>query len=243
MLKLSPQEQSDAPGIVDSTTLQPKKKDLEKPPTKLVVKSRGDYPINGFPSTLETIIAVNITLNRFDKRILNLSSLQFLDLSDNCIKTIPEEISSLGLVELKLAGNKIADFPVGLCFGTIVGTLRTLDLSRNNLAHIPFQFHNYKNLIMLRLECNQLQFLPRSFGKLSNLRFFFASSNKLVVLPHSFSSLKLESLDLFGNPFKASGLIKRSNNLSLPTLVEIAGRMVKKYRYVLVFIIVGLQNN
>ena len=169
-------------------------------------------------------------MNRIDKRIFALSHLQSLNLSDNCIKVIPEEINTLGLIELKLAGNRITEFPVGLCFNVLTNTLRTLDLSRNCISRIPFQFQHYKNLVTLRIECNELQLLPRSFGKLGNLRFLFASSNKLLVLPHSFSSLRLESLDLFNNPFKASGLVKRCSNLSLPTLVEIAGRMVKKHR-------------
>ncbi len=227
MLRLSPGEQSATP--IDSLSL-PKKKDLEKPQTKLVVKSREEYPSSGFVSTLETIEAIDINLNRIDKRIITLAHLRSLNLSDNCIKTIPEEIKTLGLVELRLAGNNITEFPIGLCYNVITNSLCTLDLSRNSITHIPFQFQHFKNLVTLRIECNQLQLLPRSFGKLSNLRFLFASSNKLLVLPHSFSCMKLESLDLFDNPFKASGLVRRCSNLSLPTLVEIAGRTVKKHR-------------
>lgn len=205
-------------------------KDLEKPQTKLVVRRRGDYPLSGFPSSLEVFEAVDVSLNRIDKRLLILSHLRYLNLSDNSIKVIPEEISSLGLVELKLAGNQITEYPVGVCYGLLTNTLCTLDLSRNNLSHLPFQFQHYKSLVTLRLDCNKIQLLPRSFGKLSNLRFLFASSNQLAVLPHSFSNLTLESLDLFNNPFKASGLIKRCKDLSLPTLVELAGRTIKKHK-------------
>ena len=229
MLKLSPTEQSDV--SVDSIA-RPTKKDLEKPQKKLIVKSRGDYPMSGFPSSLESIEAVNINLNRIDKRIFNLSCLQSLDLSDNSIKVIPDEIATLRLVELKLGGNKISELPVRMCHGALTNTLRTLDVSRNGLAFLPSQFHHFRNLVTLHLECNELQVLPRTFGKISTLRFLFVSSNKLVVLPHSFSSLKLESLDLFNNSFRASGLVRRCHNLSLPTLVEIAGRAVKKYKYV-----------
>ena len=236
LLRLSPQEQRMTSIAPDP---QPKIKDLEKPQTKLVVKSKGDYPLGGFPSTLEVLEAVDINLNRVDRRILALSNLHLLDLSGNCIKSIPEEIKTLRLAELKLAGNKIAEFPVGACYGTLTDTLRTLDLSRNELTHIPFQFQHFKQLVTLRLDCNQLRLLPRSFGKLTSLRFLFASSNKLAVLPHSFSYLKLESLDLFGNPFKASGLVKRCSNLSLPTLVEISGRVVKKFRYIHYLLFIG----
>ena len=232
LLKMSPQEQKD---VSVESLLPAKMKDLDKPPTKLVVKSRGEYPINGFPSTLETINAVNIGLNRVDKRIINLQNLYSLDLSDNYIKIIPEEMKTLPLVELKLAGNRITEFPVSLCYGALADCLKTLDISRNQLTHLPHTFSLLKSIVQLRIDCNELQVLPRTFGKFQNLRFFSASSNKLAVLPHSFSALTLESLDLFGNPFKAAGLVKKCSNLSLPSLVELAGRAVKKYRYMSIY--------
>ena len=198
----------------------------------MVIKSRGDYPIlKGFPDTLETFQGVGISLNRIDTRLLRLSQLQALDLTNNSIKVIPDAVKDTHLVELKLAGNKLCEIPDVLCEGEICQTLKHLDLARNSLIRLPHKFCNFKSLIHLRLDCNELQVLPRTFGKMTALKFFSASNNKLIVLPPSFTKLTLESLDLFDNPFTASGLVRRCTNLSLPSLQELAGRYIKKNRY------------
>ncbi|CAI8048391.1 Leucine-rich repeat protein 1 [Geodia barretti] len=86
VLKLSPAQQSS----VSLTALPPTKMaDIEKPKTRLVVKSRGEYPLRGFPSSLERFEAVAISLNRVDGRLLQLKHLSHLDLSGNLIKTLP----------------------------------------------------------------------------------------------------------------------------------------------------------
>ena len=209
-------------------------RDLDKPVTRLSIKSRGEYPIEaGFPSSLERLIAPNIVLSRFDRRIFNLSSLQHLDLSGNVIKVIPEELKDLSLIELLLSGNQIKELPAAIGYGAIADSLKVLDLSRNSLTHLPQSFHLFKSLVQLKLDCNGLQVLPRGFGRLQgSLRFLSISSNKLVLLPFSFSRLRLESLDLYGNPFKASGLVRRCKNLNMPGLMELSARVIKKQKCV-----------
>ena len=164
-------------------------------------------------------------------RLLQLSKLQVLDLTNNSIKVIPDAMKDLHLVELKVAGNKLCEIPDVLCEGELCQTLKLLDLARNSLVNLPHRFCNFKCLVQLRLDCNQLQVLPRTFGKMAALKFLSASNNKLVVLPPTFTKLNLESLDLFDNPFSASGLVRRCTNLSLPSLQELAGRYIKKNRY------------
>lgn len=228
ILRLTPQEQGE---VALSPVLPAKMQDIERPKTKLVVKSRAEYPIKGFPESLESLQAVDITLNRVDLRILQLKSLQYLDLSNNAVKFIPEGMKDMRLLELRLAGNRIAEFSEVLCSGDLSESLKLLDLSRNTLTLLPHKFPSFKNLVQLKLDCNELQILPRTFGKLSSLKFFSASNNKLVVLPPTFRKLTLESLDLFGNPFTASGLVRKCSSLSLPSLQELAGRTIKKKRY------------
>lgn len=229
LLKMSPHEQGN---VSLAPLLPPKMKDLDKVPTKLVIKSRSDYPSRGFPSTIETIEACAIGLIRIDRRILSLAHLNYLDLSNNLIKAIPEELHNTSLTELRLAGNKLTELPIGLCVGNLAESLKILDLSRNELPFLPCTFPNLKNIIQLRLDCNKLVVLPRWFGKMKSLKYVSISSNRLAVLPYSFCMLSLESLDLFGNSFKASGLVRRCSNLSLPSLEELCARAVKKYRYV-----------
>ncbi len=231
VLRLTPQEQT---GVELAPLLPTKMQHIEAPKSKLVVKSRGEYPIKGFPSSLERFEAVGVSLNRLDMRLLELKMLQFLDLSNNSIKSLPESLKDASLIELKLSGNKLTEFPDSICIGNLSERLKLLDLARNSLAHLSHKFSNFKSLIQLRLDCNQLQVLPRTFGKMTTLKFLSISNNKLVVLPPSFPNLSLESLDLFGNPFTASGLVRRCSDLSLPTLQELTGRVIKKYRCVYV---------
>ena len=229
VLRLNPREQCEA-----SCLLQPPKKEhVEKPKTKLVVKSRGEYPIRGFPDNLESVQAVGISLNRIDCRILKLKNIKCIDLSNNTIRNFPDCIKDVMLAELKLSGNQISAIPEVICSGEITKSLRLLDLARNQLTCLPHKFSSFKTLVQLRLDCNELQVLPRTFGKMLSLKYFSASNNKLVVLPPSFPKLKLDSLDLFGNPFSASGLVRTCKNLSLPSLKELSGRIIKINRSVL----------
>lgn len=205
---------------------------IEKAKTKLVVKSQRDYPMRGFPAALETVQAVGLALNRIDKRILELKNIQNVDLSNNRIDKIPDGIKDVKLVELKLSGNKLLEFPEAICSGELAKSLKVLDLARNELAYLPHNFPSLKALVQLRLDCNKLQMLPRTFGKMTSLKYFSASNNQLVVLPPSFLGLSLESVDLFANPFSAIGLVRTCKTLSLPSLQEIAGRYIKKNRSV-----------
>ena len=228
---MSPQEQGNASL---APLLPPRMKDLDKVPTKIVVKSRNDYPSRGFSSTIETIEACAIGLIRVDRRMLSLTHLNYLDLSSNLIKSIPEELHNTSLTELRLAGNKITELPVGLFVGNLAESLKILDLSRNELLFLPSTFSNLKSMVQVRLDCNKLVVLPRLFGKLKSLKYASISSNRLAVLPYSFCMLSLESLDLFDNSFKASGLVRRCSELSLPSLEELCARAVKKHRYICV---------
>ena len=134
------------------------------------------------------------------------------------------------LSELRLSGNKLTDLPDPLCAGALGETLKLLDLSRNQLKCLPRRFPQMKGLVHLKLDCNNLKSLPRTFGKMTSLKFFSASSNQLIALPTSFLKLSLDSLDLFGNPFHPSGLVRRCSDLSLPRLMELAGRAVKHHK-------------
>ncbi len=227
VIKLTPQEQKE----VALSPLEPMKlQHLEKPKAKLVVKSRSQYPTRGFPSSLETFEAVSISLNRVDLRLLQLKHLQHLDLSNNSIKSLPEAMKDLKLLELKLAGNKLTEFSEVVCCGELAVSLRLLDLARNSLTRLPNTFSHFRNLVQLKLDCNGLQTLPRTFGRLTALKFLSASNNQVAVLPPTFPKLNLESLDLFGNPFVAPGLVRRCSELSLPSLQELAGRAIKKHK-------------
>ena len=171
-----------------------------------------------------------ISLNRVDGRLLQLKHLSHLDLSGNLIKSLPDAMADTPLSELRLSGNRLEQFPEPLCVGRLGESLKVLDLSRNQLKSLPHKFTHMKSLVHLKLDCNELKVLPRTFGKMVSLKFFSASSNGLLALPSSFLKLSLDSLDLFGNPFHPSGLVRRCSELSLPSLMELTGRAIKKHK-------------
>lgn len=77
------------------------------PVTKLVVTSRGDYPVRGLPKTLKTLVVNGIQRCRFDSQILFLKNLTTLDLRDNAIEDIPPQLGQMPLVLLDMASNRL----------------------------------------------------------------------------------------------------------------------------------------
>ena len=227
LLQSSPKKQREEKLV---SMLPSKINTIESVPTKLVVTVQKNYPVNGFPPTLQRFEAVGISLNRIDKRLAGLQNLTYLDLSNNHISVIPESLQGISLAELKLAGNKIEEYPLALCLGSICTSLQSLDLSRNLLTCLPANFVQLQKLVRLKLDCNKLATLPKCFGKLASLKYFSASSNQITILPHTFRRLQLESIDMFGNPFSGPGLLRRCDNLSLPCLQELAARVIRRDR-------------
>lgn len=77
---------------------------------KVVVKKKSEYPIlQGFPRTTEQLVLSGLDRKSFDRQILTLQNLKFLDLSNNKISFLPKELGALP-------------------------HLQTLDLSHNNLG-------------------------------------------------------------------------------------------------------------
>lgn len=77
------------------------------PVTKLVVTSRGDYPVRGLPKTLKTLIVNGIQRCRLDSQILFLKNLTTLDLRDNAIEDIPQQLGQMPLILLDMASNRL----------------------------------------------------------------------------------------------------------------------------------------
>ena len=220
-------------GNVKLSSLSPiKATDVEKPKTEMTIRRRGDYPLSKpFPSSLRKLAVNNCGLLRVDHRICRLQGLISLNLATNQIKELPSRFVSLSkLTELILSGNKLKEFPTSLCTGALGSSLKSLDLSNNDIKLLPSVFCSLKNLVHLKLDGNGLCMLPPDMGKLVNLHFFSASHNQLRVLPISFVKLRLDSVDVSGNPFLSEEHWKVINNLSVPSLRECAGRVIKNNR-------------
>ena len=85
---------------------------VTKPKEKMVISQKKDYPItskSNFPSSLTELKVNGVNLKKFDSRMLKLSRLVILDLSDNNIAIWPESLSGLvNLKELHMSNNQLA---------------------------------------------------------------------------------------------------------------------------------------
>ncbi|XP_077477600.1 leucine-rich repeat protein 1 [Stigmatopora argus] len=221
-------------GSLPLSTLTPvRARDVQQPKKKLTIVSKKDYPLTStFPYSLEQLQVSYCRLARVDMRMLSLKALRKLDLSNNHIKKLPATIGDLGcLSELVLHSNHLESFSEALCLSTLQQTLQLLDLSQNRLQSLPAQFCQLRELVNLKLDDNKLLSLPFHLGRLNKLRFLSAAHNQLTVLPGDFRKLRLENLDLFGNPFVQSNPLDLSSQLTFPvSLQELASRAVANLR-------------
>ena len=204
---------------------------VDPPKTRMTVNKQKNYPLrNGFPISLETLNVHNCSLTRIDARMLDLRNLKFLDLARNRIKVLPLSMKNLtGLASLNLASNEIVEFPHSLCGVPLSKSLSSIDLSDNRMEKLPYYFGRLSNLVVLKLDRNKLRGLPQTFCQLSGLRQFSAVNNQLPCLPSNSQRLKLDSLDLSGNPFVDEKSVRTiRNSLGVQTMKEICARAVKK---------------
>ena len=210
--------------------------EVEKIKTEMTIVRRGDYPLGKpFPSSLRRLGVHSCGMLRIDTKIIQLKNLISLNLSNNQIKELPPSLNKLtSLAELIVPGNKLKEFPLALCRGTLATTLKFLDLSNNEINLLPLSFCNLHNLVHLKIDRAGLHMLPVNIGDLMHLQYLSACNNQLKVLPVSLANIRLESMDLSGNWFleeKDWGIVSK---LQVPSLMETAGRTVRKSRYVVI---------
>lgn len=132
-----------------------------------------------------------------------LRNLTLLDLSKNCLKSLPDSITHLTkLVELKLSFNQLETIPAGI--GGLT-KLASLTLDNNRITSIPAQIGLIKELVNLDLSDNPIRVLPAEVGKLQFLR-----------------RLKLERCPLVEE-------FVHSPVHSPPTLLELAARVIVRH--------------
>ena len=204
-------------------------KQVSKLREKLMITAKKDYPCitTSFPSTLKLLKIIDINLQCFDKRILTLSHLVVLELTENCISTIPESFESLpNLKELNLSKNKIKILPMKFFHCPTIKSLLLLDLSGNQLEFLPNAISNLSTLKTLNMANNELSKIGLTLGKMSQLKRLELKENKnLKVLPGSIPRLKLEFLSLgpecLSSDGKSEGLKLHDSSHEIPTLLDI----------------------
>ena len=144
-------------------------------------------------------------------------------MTNNKVKTLPEEIGSLEVLRtLDCEKNELEVLPIGI--GSLPH-LVIINLKGNMITHLPDQFCNLSRLKELDLSCNklttfppQIRYLERLNGlylennliehvsaedieTLVNLEYFWVQNNFLKTVPVEMWHLnKLKSVKLFGNP-------------------------------------------
>ena len=98
--------------------------------------------------------------------LLQLSNLKILDLSHNKVVCIPYTRKvSFSLVDLDLSDNCLSSLPLNLS----CPTLTVLNISKNQFSHVPLCICTFKSLTNLDLSGNGIRMFPYEMGMLTKL--------------------------------------------------------------------------
>jgi len=133
----------------------------------------------------------NNSLVTLPPTLFKMRCLTLLDLSNNSIRSLPEEMGTQlkSLTHLYLRNNRLEseDFPKD--FGMMKVTLRDLNLSGNNLTTLPPSLLGLSALRNLFIGGNRLLRLPRGINQLKKLKVFYLGGNRLRQLPEEIGQL------------------------------------------------------
>ncbi|CAF4614204.1 unnamed protein product [Rotaria socialis] len=136
---------------------------------------------------LSDTITADLSRNRFTEfpRVLcSFFSLEYLNLYDNIIKSIPEQIIQIRLLKvLDLSRNQLAYIPPTLCK---LSNLEVLIINNNKLVSLPEEIGQLEKLIELDVSSNDLTQLPYQLGTLIFLRTLQIRRNMIIELPTGF---------------------------------------------------------
>ena len=154
-------------------------------PKATVLKNRRKYQIDQNPQLTELKMPrINlkfVSLNLFSKNLLN------IDLSENKIKSLPEEIATISTLQvLKIDQNLITSLPKDLWK---LSKLTKLVASNNQIEELPPNFEWLYNLECLQINDNFITRLPEKFGLLTNITKLYLHENRLATLPRDLSKL------------------------------------------------------
>ncbi|KAH8265873.1 hypothetical protein KR038_008411 [Drosophila bunnanda] len=152
------------------------------------------------------------------------STLKELNLSGNQLTHFPEQVTELRQLKyLYVGGNKISSISKDIWK---MQSLHVLSLGGNLISEVPEAVGSLSQLQALVLCDNLIEILPTSIARLKNLKSLLLHKNRLRHLPKDIVALKnLTELSLRDNPL----VVRFVQDMALkpPTLLELAGRMVK----------------
>uniref|UniRef100_A0A095A4G6 Leucine-rich repeat and death domain-containing protein 1 n=1 Tax=Schistosoma haematobium TaxID=6185 RepID=A0A095A4G6_SCHHA len=140
-----------------------------------------------------------MSLNLFPICVSSFRHLSLLDISNNCLSSVPEDIVYLtSLTLLNVSKNCLVDI-TAICE---LSHLQSLDVTENKLTELPRSLWKLGRLKTFSCSFNEIICLPEEIGCLEVLTALRITNNKLSTLPRSFSNLTgLLLLQLDGNVF------------------------------------------
>lgn len=169
--------------------------------TRLLKQSLKENLIMGIKG--RCVAGINLTggeyllnLNKFPLIITEFKHLNFLNLSYQYIREIPQEIKNLRSLEiLNLSHNRIRSNGIPLEVNTL-SNLKRLHLDHNLLTRFPGTIGNFKSLKILNLSNNKLTSLPDSIKYIISLEELYFHKNQLSEIPVCIKEIK--SLTVLG---------------------------------------------
>ena len=201
------------------------------------------------PQRVETIKNMYITFTLKDNIIPSISrftSLVFLDISMNKIKSISKEIVELKnlkvfkadhntitcipyyffdlteLTEISIKNNKIKTLPIKI---KKLKNLQSLDVSANCIRDIPREISHLTELTYLRLSLNKITDIPSEIGKLTKLTFLNLSYNKIIYIPPEIGNLK-ELINIYMIGCKVLRIPDEIQNLVNLEILQLSGNLI-----------------
>ncbi|MBP6897121.1 MAG: serine/threonine-protein kinase [Pseudacidovorax sp.] len=140
-------------------------------------------------------------LDTFPREVFDLAdTLEVLDLSGNCLNTLPDDLHRLHRLRVLFASsNRFTELP------TALGTCPQLEMvgfKGNRIAHVPAEALPTR-LRWLILTDNDLAELPAELGRRPRLQKLMLAGNRLAALPDLRQCQALELLRLAANRFGA----------------------------------------
>lgn len=156
-----------------------------------------------FVDSVETITRLNLSdfhLKELPPNLRLCSGLIHLNFDENNVQELPEWLEQMTNLEvLSMARNRLEKIPPNLLIS--LQHLEELDISGNKLSDIP-KFVHCSPMQKLNLSCNNLTHIPSNVLELSTLKTLDVSFNLISALPDNFQALTdtLQNLWIHANP-------------------------------------------
>lgn len=147
-------------------------------------------------------ISKRINKNGIDPQLFALTGLNYLNIHETTLSTLPREISKLSnLQTLVLHSNTLEQVPPAV---GMLEKLKMLDVSQNLLKALPEEIVQLRQLTTLNVSGNLIQVLP-AFSDNPKLAVVDASNNKLNEFPNvcHAANLSLSEIRVSGNDIES----------------------------------------